>query len=189
MATTANPITLSNNVQSLLAGLRTRIRVYIWAEGLALTAIWLGAMFWVAFLLDYLPVRVGSTEMPGWARAVLLAITVAGALHFLYHWIVRRAFVPMPDRSMALLVERYFGSRFEDSLVTAVELGERADDIPEVSRQMLAITNQHAGEGADDVHLRRVFNFRPLAWKLAAAAALALSMARRSSRRPNAFIC
>jgi hypothetical protein len=176
MATTANPILLASNIQSLLARLRTRIRVYIWLEGLALLAIWLGVMFWLAFALDYLPVRLGASEMPIWARGVLLAITLAGVAHIVYHWIVRRAFVPMPDRSMALLVERYFGPTFQDSLVTSVELNDRTIDIPEFSREMLTRTNEQAREGADDVRLARVFNFRPIGWKVASAAALGLSL-------------
>ncbi len=176
MATTANNITLADNIQSLLAGLRTRIRAYIWLEAIALLVIWLGAMFWLAFALDYLPVRLGASEMPAWARAILLCITIAGAAHIVYHWIIRRAFVPMPDRSMALLVERYFGQKFHDSLVTTVELQDRMSDIPEFSRQLLARTNQEARENAEDVSLRQVFNFRPLGWKLAGASALAISM-------------
>lgn len=176
MATTANQIPLADNIQTLLAGLRTRIRAYIWLEGLSLLAIWLGAMFWLAFALDYLPVRLGATEMPTWARGILLVVAIAGAAHVIYHWIIRRAFVPLPDRSMALLVERYFGKAFQDSLVTTVELRDRAADIPEFSRQMLAMASEHAREGADDVRLRQVFNFRPLSWKLFTAAMLGVSL-------------
>jgi len=176
MATTANEITLADNVQSLLAGLRTRIRAYIWLEAIALLVIWVGAMFWLALAMDYLPVRLGASEMPAWARGVLLVITLAGIAHLVYHRIIRRAFVPMPDRSMALLVERYHGARFHDSLVTSVELRERMRDIPEFSREMLARTSRQAQESADDVQLRRVFNLKPLGWKLAGATLMAISL-------------
>jgi len=176
MATTANEIALADNVQSLLSRLRTRIRAYIWLEGLALLVLWVGAMFWVALAMDYLPVRLGASEMPAWARGVLLAITIAGAAHIVFHRIIRRAFVPMPDRSMALLVERYFNDQFNDSLVTSVELRDRIAEIPEFSREMLVRTSRQAQESVDDVRLSRVFNLRPLGWKLAGASLMALSM-------------
>ena len=64
MASTFPELALPSDLQSLLAGLRWRIRLYIWAEGIALATIWLGCMFWVGFALDYLPVLMGSSEMP-----------------------------------------------------------------------------------------------------------------------------
>src|SRR5215211_280983 len=99
MASTYPDFALSSDLQSLLAGLRWRIRLYIWAEGLALAGIWLGAMFWIGFGLDYLPVLMGASEMPVAARAVLLAATGLALGHILYAWIGRRVFVQLADRS------------------------------------------------------------------------------------------
>src|SRR6478672_6770682 len=129
MASTYPEIALSSDLQSLLAGLRWRIRLYIWAEGIALAVIWLGAMFWVGFGLDYLPVLMGGSEMPAMPRGVLLAATGIVLARILYRWIGRRAFVPIGDRSLALLLERRF-FQFNDSLVTAVEMA----DLPEHAR-------------------------------------------------------
>src|SRR5436190_23291409 len=123
MASTYPEIALSSDLQSLLAGLRWRIRLYIWAEGIALSATWLGLMFWVGFGLDYLPVLMGASEMPSVPRAVLLIVTGIALAFILYRWIGRRAFVSLGDRSMALLLERQFG-QFNDSLVTAVEMAD-----------------------------------------------------------------
>src|SRR6476646_133357 len=95
MASTYPEIALSSDLQSLLAGLRWRIRLYIWAEGIALAAIWLGAMFWVGFGLDYLPVLMGSSEMPLAPRAFLLAAPGIALGIILYRWIGRRTFVPL----------------------------------------------------------------------------------------------
>ena len=64
MASTYPDLALTTDLQSLLAGLRWRIRLYIWLEGLSLAVIWLAAMFWVGFGLDYLPVLMGASEMP-----------------------------------------------------------------------------------------------------------------------------
>src|SRR4029079_18664001 len=113
MATTYNEIALTPDLESLLAGLRWRIRFYIWAEGTALAIIWLGFMFWISFGLDRLPVFLGASEMPAAPRAVLLGMTGVVLAAIFYRWVVRRAFVPLGDRSMALLLERRF-DRFHD---------------------------------------------------------------------------
>src|SRR5688572_17920997 len=106
MATASADIALTSDLQSLLAGLRWRIRLYIWLEGLSLAVIWLGLMFWLSLGLDYLPVLVGASEMPAVARGVLLLATGGVLAYVLYRWIFTRAFVPLGDRSMALLLER-----------------------------------------------------------------------------------
>src|SRR5688500_13474574 len=106
MATTYPDFALTNDLQSLLAGLRWRIRLYIWLEGLALAVTWVGLLFWIGWGLDYLPVLLGASEMPALARGILLAFTGVILAVILYRWIFRRTFVRLADRSMALLLER-----------------------------------------------------------------------------------
>src|SRR3954463_3633820 len=108
MATTYTDIALTPDLTSLLAGLRRRIRVYIWAEGMALALIWLGLMFWFGLALDYLPVLMGASEMPIVPRALLLAGNGIALAYIFYRWIGRRIFVPLGDRSLALVLERRF---------------------------------------------------------------------------------
>ena len=148
---TASAQQLDPRLAALLSGLRWRIRAYVWLEGLALGVIWLGLTFWVALALDYLPVLAGANEMPRAARAVVLAIVAAGLAYILYHWVFRRAFVPLANRSMAVLLERRFGV-FRDSLVTSVELTERPDHAETFDFSMLAHTSQ---EALSDVGVRR----------------------------------
>src|SRR5947209_7935327 len=150
MASTYPELALSSDLQSLLAGLRWRIRLYIWAEGVALAMIWLGLMFWVGFGLDYLPVLMGSSEMPVAPRAFLLAATGIALAAILYRWIGRRAFVSLGDRSLALLLERQF-DQFHDSLVTAVEMADLPDHASVFSRELLARTTDEARASADNV--------------------------------------
>src|SRR5690606_3587723 len=95
----------------------------VWLEGLTLAVIWLGLTFWLGLALDYGLVRLGAGELPTAARGVLLAIIAAVLAAIVYRYILRRAFVPLANHSMALLMERRFTS-FRDSLVTAVELDE-----------------------------------------------------------------
>jgi hypothetical protein len=162
---------LAPRIAALLAGLRWRIRLYTFLEGLALVIAWLALMFWIALALDFLPVRLGASEMPVAARAVLLGVMGLGAAYVLYRWVLRRTFAPMADHSMAVLLERQNAS-FHDSLLTAVEMHERPDHAQQFNWQML----QHAGDEAlahaPDVRLNRVFRWAPLARGLGLAALL-----------------
>ena len=74
--------------------------------------------------------------------------------YVIYRWIFRRAFVRMPDHSMAVLLERRFG-QFHDSLVTAVELAEQPGHAEQFNQDMLAHTRQEAQSRTADVRVRR----------------------------------
>ncbi|MDX1944016.1 MAG: hypothetical protein SFU86_01310 [Pirellulaceae bacterium] len=161
--------------QSLLAGLRWRIRLYIWLEGLALAVIWLGLTFWFSLGLDYLPVLVGASEMPAVARGILLLITGAMLAWILYRYILSRTFVALADRSMALLLERKFAG-FRDSLVTAVELSNSPEHANPFSRDLLYQTTDQAFAAAGDVRYGAVMNYARLLLLLAGAAGFAFSI-------------
>lgn len=175
MATALREFALTSDLQTLLAGLRWRIRLYIWLEGLSLALIWVGALFWIGWALDYLPVLLGASEMPLFARGVLLAFAGAMLAAILYRWIFRRTFVRLADRSLALILERRF-KNFNDSLVTAVELADLPDHASAYSREMLTRTTQQARQGVDNVRYTQVFNQAGLTWKLVAAVAVAASL-------------
>src|SRR5439155_7868187 len=186
MASTYPEIALPSDLESLLAGLRWRIRLYIWAEGIALALIWLGGMFWAGFGLDYLPVIMGSSEMPVAPRAVLLAATGIALACILYQWIGRRTFVPISDRSLALLLERRFGE-FQDSLVTAVEMAELPDHASVFSRELLARTSDEARAEVDSVSYVQVFNTPSLVKKLAIALVIVGSLIGLYAANAGAF--
>lgn len=161
MASSPQDVNQLREIQKLLSALRWRIRAYIWLEGICVALVWLGATFWASLAIDYLPVLAGANEMPRAARAVLL-VGIAGTLGWiLYRWVARRAFERLPDRSLAVVIERRFQS-FRDSLVTTVELskGQTTDYSPE----MLAQTVELARAEAEKVRLSQLFNLRPLAW-------------------------
>lgn len=158
MSTTSPTLApLAADVQSVLGGLRWRIRLYVWVEGLALAAIWLGLTFWIALGLDYLPVIVGASEMPLAARAVLLLVMAGGFGYILFRWIGQRAFVPLHDRSMAMLLERRF-AEFDDTLMTSVELSQRKPEEVEFNQEMFARTSEQAKSLVPHVRYGRVFN-------------------------------
>lgn len=158
-------------IRHLLGRLRWRVRVYVCLEGLALSCLWLGLTFWAALALDYFPVLVGASEMPWTARAVVLALIAGVLIAILYRWILRRIFVPLADRNLAVILERRFPG-FRDSLVTAVELTERPDHAEQFNHEMLVQTNVEALAGIPAVQLGDVFNYRPLVWRLLGAVAL-----------------
>src|SRR3954468_6921267 len=186
MASTYPDIALTADLESLLAGLRWRIRLYIWAEGIALALIWLGLMFWVGLALDYLPVLMGSSEMPLAPRAVLLAANGIVLAYVLYHWIGKRTFVPLGDRSLALILERRF-DEFNDSLVTAVEMAKLPDHASAFNRELLSRTNSQAQAGIAGVRYRDVFNNVSLAAKIVAAVLVCGSLLVFMSANTSAF--
>jgi hypothetical protein len=161
--TSANREPLAREIDRALAGLKWRIRCYVWLEGILLVLFWLGLSFWAAVALDYLPVLLGSNEMPRAARLVVLLIIMGIAAFIIFWWVLRRAFVSLADHSMAVLLERQFGD-FHDSLLTVVEMSEHPDHAFEFNRKMLTHTGGEAIENVRNVRYGRVFNFFPL-WR------------------------
>lgn len=171
---------LAPTVRGLLTALRRRIRQYVWLEGLAATAAALALAFWFALGVDWY-----FEPAPAVRQGLLAAGLVVGAV-VLVRWTVRRLWVKLSDRNMALLIERRFG-RFEESLLTAVELSERDEPLDEYGRDMFAHTCDDALSHAADVNLREVFNMAPL-WRAAAAASvLLLSVAALAVAAPDVF--
>jgi hypothetical protein len=168
---TTTPTHLTPEIQRALGGVRRRIRWYVWIEGLSLAVIWVGSMFWLALALDYLPVLVGASEMPAVARGVVLAGVAAVLAFILYRWIWRRIVVPLRDHSMALLLERK-NEELQDSLVTTVELSEVPSHAAEFNPEMLAHTTDAARLGIRGIRPGRIFNYGPLALRVALALGL-----------------
>ncbi len=142
---------------------------------MTLALAWAGLAYWLGLALDYLPVLMGSSEMPAAARLVLLAVTVTGLLYILYRWLFRRLLVRLHPRHMALLVEKYF-PQFHDALLTAVEVPPGDLHADRLGQSMLQQTVESASQHAADVDVSRVFNFRPLIRNAVLAAAALLSI-------------
>ena len=88
--TMSKPVLPLADIHEPFAELRRQIRRYAWFDGIAVAVIWLGLTFWIGLGLDYLPVLMGSSEMPWWARAVLLAGISIVLLIILYRLVLRR---------------------------------------------------------------------------------------------------
>ena len=101
--------------------------------------------------MDYLPVRLGFDELSRGMRIVLLAVTGALLLWLCYSKVLRRFFVSMKDRSLALLVERTYPN-FEESLITTVDFADSSDrvEVP-VDRSMIQLTRGKAEKEIEHV--------------------------------------
>jgi hypothetical protein len=173
-------------IQASLARLRRRIRLYVLLQGFAALVLWLGLTFWVGFAIDYLPVLLGASEMPRVARAIFLGSVAIGAAYVTYRWLLARLWVPLEDRSMALLLERQQTS-FHDSLVTIVELADGRVAEERLTQEMLAETGRKAVKELQATRLTRVFNFRPLLRALGFATLLIASIAGAYVLNPAAM--
>ena len=123
--------------------------------------------------------------MPVVARCLLLVVVATTFAGLFYRFVLRRAFVALEDRSLALLVERKF-PQFGDSLVTCVELWESPSDgksgategvwDPVIHTNMLEQAHERALRHLPDVDERAVFDFWPLRRAVTAAVIMLASV-------------
>ena len=169
-----------------LDALRAGIRRYIWLEGLAAMAVWLGAAFWGSMAIDWI------FEPPRLVRVAVLAAAGIGLAVVLFLFILRRAFVRLSNCNIATILERQF-PQLNDSLLTSVSLLDRPQPRPGVpgappggfnpplgrptvlgvGGQMLARTSHLATLRLEDVPLSQVFDPMPLVRKVVIALGLA----------------
>ncbi|WP_413431250.1 polyketide synthase [Crateriforma spongiae] len=165
---------LDPKLASLIDQLRSRIRRYVAWDALLAALVIVLAGFWIGLALDYLPVKLGGTEMPRSARMLLLIAIAALLLFVVSRLLIGRLTRPLPDDSLALLIERKHPS-LGGRLVTAVQLtrpgrqGDSHDD------RLLGRVHREAVTGADDVDLGSVFQWRPLLRKIGLLLPLALA--------------
>jgi hypothetical protein len=164
----------------LLRALRGRIRRYVSLEGAAWAVAWLGVAFWLSLLVDW------WLEPPVPLRAMVLALAGAGLLYVVGRYLVGRLLVRMNDSSMALLLERRY-RQFQESLVTAVELGRRDAAADGYNPELLAETSHTALRRAAGVEIAGVLNPRPLRKALLAASLLIVSVLIYGGLAPRAF--
>lgn len=169
MSTLTRQIELPDAVRQLLQRARHGIRIYVWLEGLANLVILLCVAFWAGMLLDWL-----FEPSPSVRRAALVAVGVAAVVVF-YRQVVRRAFVPLSDSSLAVLLERRFG-QLDDHLLTAVHLASPGSDTSVYHPELVSRTQAAAQEAVRDIHPRDLFHRGPLIRSIIVAVALVASI-------------
>jgi hypothetical protein len=175
-----SPVEVAPSIESLLSGLRRRIRSYVWIQGVALAVAWLGLAFWITLALDW------SIEPPPLFRALVLVAVGAVLLWIVYHYILARVFVPLADKSMAVLLERRYRD-FGESLITTVELAERPHHAAPFNRDMLTNTTAEALQHTRQVRLDDLFQNAGLMRAVFAAIVLVASVATFAFAAPEAF--
>ena len=177
---------LDPQLRRLLTSLRGRVRRYIVADAvLAMVACLLSA-FWIGMLIDFLPVRLGGTEMPRSARSVLLLAVGGLAVWLFAKLLVARLRRPLPDDSLALLVERHhpaLGGR----LVTAVQLQRDGRTGDAHAPDLLSRVHAEAAAAVGGVDSNRIFRWRPLLQKVWVVVPLVVATTLLAALAPSAF--
>lgn len=147
-----------------LSAIAALIRNYVLIEALLWIALWCLASFWLGGMLDYLPVTAGASETPRAVRIGLLALMAAGSGWILVVRLARRVFANLPQKSLALLVERKY-PEFNNELVTAVELSSKSEaDVsnPDAYRAMLSNVHASVGRRIATVEPVTLLNWQPI---------------------------
>lgn len=177
---------LDPQLRALLASIRRQVRQYIFADSLLAVSALVLLAFWIGCLIDYLPVRLGGTEMPRSARALWLSGVSICGLVLIGRLLWGRLRKPLRDDSLALLVERQhpeLGGR----LVTAVQLTQenRAHDMHEPA--LLRRVHAEAAAAAALIHPKRIFRWEPIWRKAWVVAPLAIATVAFASVSPSSF--
>lgn len=157
---------LSPAVRQLLARLRGQIRRRVLWDGLLIAALCVLGFFWFGALVDYFPVTLGSNETPHWLRIALLTVLAAGLVWALGWRLARRYFARLPDRNLAVVLERRY-PELNNELVTVVELaGKSAEHIsnPQAYGTMLRRVHDSATRQVAGLDPRGVVNWKPVVW-------------------------
>ena len=177
---------LDPQLASLLQSLRRRVRRYIvWDSLLAILVVILAA-FWIGLGLDFLPVQLGGTEMPRSARSVLLIIVGALLIGILTLLLVARLRRPLPDDSLALLIERQH-PQLGGRLVTAVQLTRPGRTGDSHAAALLSRVHREAAAAVARVEPNRIFRWQPITRKAAIAGPLAVAAIGLAIFSPQTF--
>jgi hypothetical protein len=168
----SDPITtpeLPRSVRRMLDAVRRRIRAYVWFQGLAITIIALGLIFWLGLAADWL------FEPSPTIRRIGLIAAGGIACYICYRYLLRRIFVPISDTTAAILLERRFPA-LKDHVITAVDVASIPPHAAAYHPDLVAQTNEAADTAITKVNPRDLFNRRPLVRSVTAAAALVASL-------------
>src|SRR5690606_27826597 len=114
MSTIASPFEIPRPVAKKVSRLRLMVRLYSLAEGIAAVAIVLGLGFWAGLAIDWM------FEPQPTVRVAMAVVVAVAALAAAWRYVGRRALAPLPDDSLALLVERQYPD-LNEGLVTTVQ--------------------------------------------------------------------
>ena len=136
-----------------IAQLRRRIRGHILIQSLAILCAMLAVGFWCSFALDWL------WEPTIKIRIALLSIFIPIGLWVVWRFSLSRLGVPLPDSSMALLLERNYPV-LQERLLTIIQLSGDKEEDREFDSRLL----EHVGHELESLFPltgpRRILNSR-----------------------------
>ncbi|MEC8337618.1 MAG: hypothetical protein VXZ84_05700 [Planctomycetota bacterium] len=152
-----------------ISQLRRRIRGHILIQSLAILCTMLAVGFWCSFALDWL------WEPTIKIRIALLSIFIPIELWVVWRFSLSRLGVPLPDSSMALLLERNYPV-LQERLLTIIQLTGENEENREFDPQLL----EHVGHELESLFPltgpQRILNFRPLLRSFVWSSSLAISI-------------
>ncbi len=160
---------LPTSVRRTLDAVRRRIRAYVWVQGVAITIIAVGLIFWLGLAADWL------FEPSPTIRRIGLIVSGGLAGYVCYRYLLRRIFVPVSDTTAAVLLERRFPA-LKDHVITAVDVASIPAHAAAYHPDLIAKTNEEAGAAIAAVNPKDLFNRRPLFRAIATAAVLIASL-------------
>ncbi|SFH72283.1 coiled-coil domain-containing protein [Planctomicrobium piriforme] len=160
-------------IQRVLVRLRSWIRRYVLAEGIAATIALACLLFWLTFGLDLAWFKLSQLELPGWFRILCTIAMVTLIAGTAIVWIGLRLFRRLDQTDLALALERKF-PELNDRLITAVQLSERGGS--DVQSAMLERTTDEAVSRLSAIELKKTINPVPLKRMLTAASVLLASV-------------
>ena len=175
-------IKLSDAVRGLLSRVRMQIRQVVLLDAVLIAALCALSIFWLGAMIDYLPVKAGSNETPRWLRGALLAIMGLGLAWTLIWRLGRRLLARLPDRNLAVLLERRF-PQLNSQLVTVVDLARQPADTvsnPQAYQAMLERVHQTVTEQVRGLDSSALINWKPiwlLGWLVALLSVFTVAMA------------
>lgn len=168
---TATQKVLPSSIKNLLSGVRKLLRIYVGFQTLFIVICIVLLLFWIGGVVDYLPVTLGGSETPLWLRQTLAIVIAGGTLWTIFGWALPRIFARIPDRSIALLIEKHH-PQLNNELITTVELHERESSDtsattfdgsqPEVHQELLVRVREAVRSKSDSIDLYRLFDWTPV---------------------------
>lgn len=152
---------LDNNLPDQLSELRRQLRKYLGIETFLQLLSVVIIVFWLTMAIDYLPVRLaGADETPVIVRGILLVLTGTIVGWIGYWQYLRPRMRPLPDREMAMVLERRFPTLAE-SLITSVE-SQTTTPRSACTAAMLQRATLAASQELRHLSVKDVLDFRPL---------------------------
>ncbi|MEO2017462.1 MAG: hypothetical protein ABGZ53_24175 [Fuerstiella sp.] len=179
-------IELPSAVRLLIAGLRSKVRLYSVLNGLLQVLIAAITVFWLTSGIDAGWFALQKLELPLGLRSILLAVMLGGGTWQILRHVLVPMFARIRDTDVALLLERHF-PEFQDRLITTVEGTHGYPATGPVVSSMLQRTADQANTVAGNVHADDVFDFGPLTKRGVVTGMLLLSLVGCSVVRPGAL--